>query len=73
LDGPSLIATGAETHSFPSEEVKRIPGVSIPTKGKKPHPDKKKPYFKRLQQRRAGIEPVIGHLKSDHRMDCSRY
>jgi IS5 family transposase len=59
--------------SDPSQEVKRIPKVSIPTKGKKSHPDKKKPYFRRLQRRRAGIEPVIGHLKSDHRMDCSRY
>lgn len=59
--------------SDPSEEVKRIPKVSIPTKGNKPHPDKKKPYFRRLQRKRAGIEPVIGHLKSDHRMNCSRY
>lgn len=59
--------------SAPSEEVKRIPKVAIPIKGKKSHPDKKKAYFRRLQRKRAGIEPVIGHLKSDHRMDCSRY
>lgn len=59
--------------SAPSEKVAKIKRVSIPTKGSAPHPDKKKPYFRRLQRKRAGIEPVIGHLKSDHRMDCSRY
>ena len=59
--------------SEPSEKVKRIPRVAIPTKGKKPHLDRKKPYFRRLQRKRAGIEPVIGHLKGDHRMDKSRY
>jgi IS5 family transposase len=47
--------------------------VSIPAKGGKAHPDKKKAYFRRLQRMRAGIEPVIGHLKSDHRMDRCRY
>jgi IS5 family transposase len=57
----------------PSEKTAKIKRVAIPRKGSVPHPDKKKPYFRRLQRRRAGIEPVIGHLKSDHRMDCSRY
>jgi IS5 family transposase len=57
----------------PGPKRARIKRVAIPTKGKTPHPDKKKPYFRRLQRDRAAIEPVIGHLKSDHRMDRSRY
>jgi hypothetical protein len=51
----------------------KIKRVAIPTKGKISHPDKKKPNLRRLQRKRAGIEPVIGHLKSDHRMNRSRY
>ncbi len=57
----------------PSEKTAKIKRVAIPTKGNAPHPDKKKPHFRRLQRQRAVIEPVIGHMKSDHRMDCSRY
>jgi IS5 family transposase len=56
-----------------SAKTAKIKRVAIPTKGKISHPDKKKPYFRRLQRKRAGIEPVIGHLKSDHRMNRSRY
>lgn len=57
----------------PSEKTAKIKRVAIPTKGRTKHPDRKKPYFRRLQRQRAGIEPIIGHLKSDHRMDRSRY
>jgi hypothetical protein len=46
----------------PSEKTAKIRRVAIPTKGKISYPDKKKPYFRRLQRKRAGIEPVIGHL-----------
>lgn len=53
--------------------LKKIPKLSIPTKGKKPHPEANKFWFKRLQKLRAKIEPVIGHLKSDHRMGRCRY
>jgi IS5 family transposase len=51
----------------------QIEKVAIPTKGKKPHPQKETSWFKRLQRRRAKIEPIIGHLKADHGMDRCRY
>jgi len=50
-----------------------IEKVAIPTKGKKPHPQKETSWFKRLQRQRAKIEPIIGHLKADHGMDRCRY
>jgi IS5 family transposase len=53
--------------------LKKIPKVSIPTTGKKPHPQANSFWFKRLQKQRAKIEPVIGHLKTDHGMDRCRY
>lgn len=53
--------------------VKKIPKVSIPTKGKRPHLQADRFWFKRLQRQRAKIEPVIGHLKTDHGMDRCRY
>jgi len=51
----------------------RLKRLSIPKKGKKPHPESKQPWFKRGQRRRARIEPVIGHLKNDHRLNRCRY
>jgi IS5 family transposase len=51
----------------------QIEKVAIPTKGKKPHPEKESSWFKRLQRQRAKIEPIIGHLKADHGMDRCRY
>lgn len=51
----------------------RLKRLSIPKKGKKPHPESKELWFKRGQKQRAKIEPVIGHLKSDHRMSRCRY
>ena len=50
--------------------VKRL---IIPKKGKKPHPDSEASWFQKALRQRAKIEPVIGHLKSDHRMNRCRY
>jgi IS5 family transposase len=47
--------------------------VSIPPKGKRRHRDADTAWFKRLQRLRARIEPVLGHLKADHRLDRCRY
>lgn len=63
---------GFHTPDLP-DNVKQIPTVAIPTKGSKKHPDHKKPSFKRLQRKRAAQEPIISHLKHDHRMDRCRY
>jgi IS5 family transposase len=50
--------------------VKRL---AIPRKGKRPHPDRRAPWFRRAIRRRVAVEPVIGHLKQDHRMNRCRY
>jgi IS5 family transposase len=50
--------------------VKRL---AIPKRGKKPHRDSNAPWFKRALKQRVKIEPVIGHLKADHRMGRCRY
>ena len=63
---------GFHTPDLP-ENVKQIPTIAIPTKGSTKHPDRKKPSFKRLQRKRAAQEPIISHLKHDHRMDRCRY
>jgi transposase, IS5 family len=47
--------------------------LAIPKKGKTPHPNSDKPWFKNALKQRVKIEPVIGHLKSDHRMNRCRY
>lgn len=51
----------------------QVARVSIPTKGKTRHREADTAWFKRLQRLRAHIEPVIGHLKADHRLDRCRY
>jgi IS5 family transposase len=56
-----------------SEQIAAIRQVSIPRKGKTKGPNEKKPWFRRMQRLRAGIEAVISHLKQDHRMNRSRY
>ena len=56
-----------------SKLVKSIKKLCIPTKGKKKHEESDKSWFRNGQSMRAGIEAVIGHLKQDHRIDCSRY
>ena len=50
--------------------VKRI---AIPKKGKTPHPDSEESWFRKALKQRVKIEPVISHLKSDHRMNRCRY
>lgn len=47
--------------------------MSIPTKGKRPHPQTGTCWFKGLQKQRAKMEPIIGHLKAGLRMDRCRY
>lgn len=59
--------------SNPPHVLSRVKRLSIPTKGKKKHPDHYNPYFRRLQRYRNKIEPMIGHLKNDHRLDRCRY
>jgi len=56
-----------------SEKVSQIKRISIPGKGPTKHVDSNKAYFKKLQRKRASIEPVLSHLKQDHRMDRCRY
>lgn len=55
------------------DKVNEVKRIAIPRTGKQKHPDSYKEYFRRLQQKRASIEPVISHLKQDHRMDRCRY
>jgi IS5 family transposase len=50
--------------------VKRL---AIPEKGKTPHRDSDARWFKQALKQRVKIEPIIGHLKADHRMDRCRY
>lgn len=47
--------------------------LAIPKKGKNHHPNSKEHWFKRALKQRVKIEPTIGHLKSDHRMNRCRY
>lgn len=51
----------------------KIRRLAIPRKGKSRHPDHRKSWFKEAQKRRVKIEPIIGHLKHDHRMGRCRY
>ena len=51
----------------------RIQELKPQRRGRKKHPDHNKRYFKRLQRYRNHIEPAIGHLKNDHRLNRSRY
>lgn len=50
--------------------VKRL---AVPRRGKQRHPHRLASWFRRAVRRRAAIEPVIGHLKQDHRMNRCRY
>lgn len=51
----------------------RVARLSIPARGKTRAKQADAPWFRRLQRVRAGIEATIGHLKTDHRMERSRY
>lgn len=55
------------------ERVQAVRRLAIPRTGRTKHPDADRKYFRRLQRKRASIEPVISHLKQDHRMDRCRY
>lgn len=55
------------------ERVKQVRRIAIPRTGKTKHADADEHYFRRLQRKRASIEPVISHLKQDHRMNRCRY
>jgi IS5 family transposase len=78
FDGHTLKSTVAETEKLTGVEVARI-HVDKGYRGHN-HPNKFKVWIsgqvrrvtaaiRREMKRRAAIEPVIGHLKSDHRMD----
>ena len=47
--------------------------MAIPRKGKTPHLHSKACWFQRARRPRVKMEPVIGHLKNDHRMNRCRY
>lgn len=51
----------------------QIERLAIPKKGRKPHPDSDQTWFRKALKRRVKIEPVISHLKNDHRMNRCRY
>ena len=51
----------------------RVARVAIPAQGRKPAPASNTRWFRDLQRIRPMIEPIIGHLKADHRMNRSRY
>lgn len=57
----------------PGPHLAKVKYISIPTKGKRAHPDGKTYWFKAAQRKRAAIEAVISHLKTDHRMNRCRY
>jgi IS5 family transposase len=64
---------GFHRPSYEGEALKKVLRWSIPRKGKERHPESGRFWFKRLQRRRASLEPLIGHLKTDLRMDRCRY
>jgi transposase, IS5 family len=51
----------------------QIERLAVPKKGRKPHPNSNQGWFKKALKRRVKIEPVIGHLKNDHRLNRCRY
>jgi IS5 family transposase len=63
---------GYHMGEYPAK-VREIERVAIPRTGSTKHKDADRKYFRRLQRKRASIEPVISHLKQDHRMDRCRY
>jgi IS5 family transposase len=61
------------TASNPSEALSKVRRVVIPKRGRKRDSNHGKAYFKRVLKLRNKIEPTIGHLKTDHRVDRCRY
>lgn len=70
---PEGLAGDRGFHKGDGDKIFGIKRVSIPRTGKKKGEDENKRWFKRMQRMRAGIEAVISHLKTDHRMNRSRY
>lgn len=67
---------GAEDRGFSQSWVKEerfrrgweLKRMAIALKGKSRHPHSQSSWFQRACKRRVKMEPVIGHLKNDHRM-----
>lgn len=71
---PKNLAADRGYHSAEYQDrVNEVKRISIPRTGRIKHPHSGKRYFKKLQRKRSSIEPVISHLKLDHRMDRCRY
>ena len=86
---PALLSWQQATGTLPQEVVgdrgvtpkrgaqspllSKIPKVALPSRGKSRRPEESQAYFKRLLKKRVIIEPIISHLKSDHRMNRCRY
>jgi IS5 family transposase len=76
--GPSEVAAdrGFDQSIKKQERCRKrwgVKRVAIPKKGKSPHPNSGASWFKKGLKRRVKIEPAIGHLKNDHRMNRCRY
>ena len=77
FDGKTLKEAIKQTEELTSQEVKRI-GVDRGYRGKAHHPEGKETLIagrkakdkgmKRFLKRRSSIEPVIGHMKQEHRL-----
>ena len=77
FDGKTLKEAIKQTEGLTGEEVKRI-GVDRGYRGKVYHPEGKETLIagskikdrgiKRFLKRRSSIEPVIGHMKQEHRL-----
>jgi IS5 family transposase len=73
---PKMLAADRGYRSKEEREpdlLEKVPKVAIPLKGKIQGPNEQASWFKRLTARRAGLEAIISHLKTDHRMNRSRY
>ncbi|MHB1285588.1 MAG: transposase [Leptospirales bacterium] len=73
---PKMLAADRGYRSKEEREpdlLDHVPKVAIPRKGKIQGPNEQSSWFKRLTARRAGLEAIISHLKTDHRMNRSRY
>jgi IS5 family transposase len=73
---PALAGDRGLHHPAQAQErlgTAQVARVRIPAKGKRRHRAADTAWCKRWQRLRAHIEPVIGHLKADHRLDRCRY
>lgn len=73
---PKMLAADRGYRSKEEREpdlLDHVPKVAIPRKGKTRGPNEQCSWFRRLSARRAGLEAIISHLKTDHRMNRSRY